>query len=183
MGKLVVNTGSMFSGKTTLLIGQGEKHLKAGQRVVYVKPTLDDRYSKKEIVTHTGEKVEAIRILSDSDICDYRKVVEADVVLIDEVQFFNKRIITGVRKLLKEGIQVYASGLDMDYLGRGFETTKELMAMADKVNKLKAVCEHCGAEANMTRKRMDLLEQKTIVQLGAKDLYYPLCRKCYNGGF
>lgn len=183
MCKLTVNTGSMFSGKSTLLISQGEKHMKAGQRVLYIKPSKDDRYSESEIVTHTGERVPAMNV--DGDLVQGLKGVinpaEVDVVLIDEVQFFSTRILPSVWWLLAEGVQVYASGLDLDFLGDGFDTTKELMALADKVNKLKAVCEDCGNDSVITAKRnfhVDLYSTD-VVQLGAKETYKPLCRKCY----
>lgn len=178
---LVVNTGSMFSGKSTLLISQGEKHLKAGQRVLYIKPKFDDRYSEDEIVTHTGVTVPAMNIETHQQLKGLVNPAEYDVVLIDEVQFFTKRIVNSIWWLLSEGIKVYASGLDMDFLGDGFETTKELMAVADKVNKLKAVCEECGEDAVLTGKRAlyDDGYSADVVQLGAKETYKPLCRKCY----
>lgn len=181
MAGLVVNTGSMFSGKSTLLISQGEKHIKAGQRVLYIKPSNDDRYSENEIVTHTGEKVPAMNVDTHKALKGLINPKEVDVVLIDEVQFFTKRIVPSIWWLLSQGVQVYASGLDMDFLGDGFETTKELMAMADKVNKLKAICESCGNDAVITAKRqfhIDL-DNTDIIQLGAKETYKPLCRKCY----
>lgn len=180
MNGLVVNTGSMFSGKSTLLISQGEKHIKAGQRVLYIKPSNDDRYSENEIVTHTGERVPALNVGTYKALKSVINPNEVDVVLVDEVQFFTKRIIPSIWWLLEHGIQVYVSGLDMDFLGNGFETTKELMAIADKVNKLKAVCEGCGSDAVITAKRQfQAGNDLDVIQLGAKETYKPLCRKCY----
>lgn len=181
MATLTVNTGSMFSGKSTMLINQGEKHVKAGQRVIYIKPNLDNRYSEDEIVTHDGLKVRALSIEVNSRLTDVINPREVDVVLIDEVQFFNKRIVNSIWWLLSEDIKVYASGLDLNYLGDGFETTNEIMAVADKVNKLKAVCESCGEDAVITGKRNFSKDGGTsqIVELGAKETYIPLCRKCW----
>ena len=88
-GKLTVNTGSMYSGKSSELLRQGERHLLAGHKVVFIKPAIDLRYAKDEIVTHTGAKVEAIRVRGIDNIAGMAQVVEADVILIDEVQFFD----------------------------------------------------------------------------------------------
>ena len=181
MSILTVNTGSMFSGKSTMLIQQGEKHLKAGQKVVFIKPSIDDRYSKSEIVTHDGKSVNCINAEIGMDITKLIEGSEVDVVLIDEVQFFSKRICNSIWKLLSMGIQVYASGLDMTYLTDGFETVAELMCVADHVNKIKGVCECCGAEAVITGKRSFFEGKDTgdIVDIGEKDKYFPICRKCY----
>mgnify|MGYP001046349536 CR=1 FL=1 len=171
---LTVNTGAMFSGKSTLLISQGEKHMRAGQNVLYIKPSMDTRYSEDEIVTHSNLRVKAVAV-------DTSKPLEVDidayeVILIDEAQFFDKVILQSINGLLKAGKTIYVSCLDMDFKGQGFGTAMDLMAMADKVNKLKAICEECGEDAVMSGKRV---ENDSVVQLGAKDLYVPLCRKCY----
>lgn len=181
MSILTVNTGSMFSGKSTMLISQGEKHVKAGQRVLYIKPSLDNRYSEDEIVTHDGLKVKALSLDINVRLSDVINSREVDVILIDEMQFFNKRICNSIWWLLSEGIKVYVSGLDLNFLGDGFDSMNEVMAMADKVNKLKAVCEHCENDAVITGKRnfSEDVEEVEIVKLGAKETYIPLCRKCW----
>lgn len=179
MAKLVVNVGGMFSGKSTELIRQGERHLLAGHKVVFIKPATDKRYSDTKIVTHTGANVEATVVdVNKSFLFD---VKGTDVVLIDEVQFFTKRIIPTIWCLLDKGIDVYCSGLDMDYLGDGFETVKELMAIADTVNKLHAVCKHCGEDAVHTAKKNfhEIGGDQERIELGSDDLYIPLCRDCY----
>ena len=182
MSTLTVNTGAMFSGKSTLLISQGEKHLKAGQRVLFIKPALDNRYSETEVVTHDGIKVPAISLGINQSISSVIKSFEYDVVLIDEAQFFNKRICNGIWWLLSQGVKVYASGLDLNYLGDGFDTMNELMAMADKVNKLKGICEKCGSDSVITGKK-SFMEEETdsgnIIELGAEEKYIPLCRSCW----
>lgn len=181
MSILTVNTGSMFSGKSTLLISQGEKHVKAGQRVIYVKPDIDTRYSENEIVTHVGIKVPAITVPAHMGFSGYISPKKVDVVLIDEAQFFNKRICNSIWWLMSEGVKVYVSGLDMNYMTDGFETMAGLMCMADKVNKLKAVCECCGNDANMSGKRsfFNGRDKGKIIELGEKETYFPLCRSCF----
>lgn len=181
MATLTVNTGSMFSGKSTMLISQGEKHVKAGQRVLYIKPSLDDRYSENEIVTHDGIKVKALSLAVNSRLTDFINFLDYDVILLDEAQFFDKRICNSIWFLLSKGLKVYVSGLDLNFLGDGFETMNEIMAMADKVNKLKAVCETCGSDAVITGKRNfhEDIDNVEIVEVGAKETYIPLCRKCW----
>lgn len=178
MARLVVNVGSMFSGKSTELIRQGERHLLARHKVVFIKPATDTRYSDTKIVTHTGANVEAT-VVEPTDSFLGKIPAGTDVVLIDEVQFFTKRIIPTIWCLLDRGIDVYCSGLDMDYLGDGFETVKEIMAIADTVNKLHAVCKHCGADATNSAKKNFHEATGGRVELGADDLYMPLCRDCY----
>lgn len=172
--KLVVNTGGMFGGKSTELQRQGKRHILAGHRVVFLKPKMDDRYSTDAIVTHEGESVKAINI--EDSILENRTVIEADVILVDEVQFFNRNIIGDIDLLLRLGKTVYVSGLDMDFAGRGFPIVETLMAMADEVHKFKAVCERCGADGTFTAKRTD---NKSLVELGSRETYIPLCRRCY----
>lgn len=180
MSKLVVNVGGMFSGKSTELLRQGERHMRAGHNVVFIKPKTDNRYSDTEIVTHNGQSVMANIADPAESILKYAEE-GTDVVLIDEVQFFTKRIIPSIWCLLDRGISVYCSGLDMDFLGDGFETVNELMAIADEVNKLHAVCKHCGEDAVMSAKKNfhDFSQAHERVELGSDDLYIPLCRQCY----
>lgn len=171
---LTVNTGAMFSGKSTLLISQGEKHMRAGQNVLYIKPSMDTRYSEDEIVTHSNLRVRAVAV-------DTTKPLELDmedyeVILIDEAQFFDRVLLQSINELLKAGKTIYVSCLDMDFKGQGFDTAMNIMAIADKVNKLKAICEDCGEDAVISGKR---IQNDDVVELGAKDLYAPLCRKCY----
>lgn len=171
---LTVNTGAMFSGKSTLLISQGEKHMRAGQNVLYIKPSMDTRYSEDEIVTHSNLRVRAVAV-------DTTKPLELDmedyeVMLIDEAQFFDRVLLQSINELLKAGKTIYVSCLDMDFKGQGFDTAMNIMAIADKVNKLKAICEDCGEDAVISGKR---IQNDDVVELGAKDLYVPLCRKCY----
>lgn len=181
MSSLTVNVGGMFSGKSTELQRQGKRHIIAGHRVLFIKPDMDTRYSETEVVTHEGQKVKAINIPTHEDFRKYVKPSEVDVVLIDEVQFFSPRILPSIWWLLDNDVKVYASGLDMDFLGDGFPTTEKLMGMADVVQKFHAVCEVCGEDAVITAKR-DFHEDafsSDVVELGAKETYIPMCRSCY----
>lgn len=173
MGKLIVNVGGMFSGKTTALMQQGERHILAKNKVIYVKPEMDNRYSEDFIVTHKGQKVQAVAMPTSGLSTDLFKY---EVILIDEVQFFDVQIVKEIEYLLELGKTVIVSGLDMDFKGEGFEVTMQLMAKADTVNKYKAVCEKCGEDATFSHRKGDSQEK---VVLGEKDTYIPLCRKCF----
>lgn len=171
--KLVCNVGGMFSGKTTELLRQGRRHVLAGHKVVYLKPKFDDRYSENEVVTHLGDSVKAINVM-ETLLCD--EVQGADVILIDEAQFLPYQLLNEVRLLLREGKTIYISALDMDAKGNGYLIVEGLMTLADHVYKFKAVCENCGSDATYTGKRVD---NGIRDELGSKDLYIPLCRRCY----
>lgn len=178
--ELTVFTGSMFASKTSALISKGERHLIAGQRVVYCKPAADTRYSETELVTHSGMKVPAItldEIYYKLYIREWIKVFEADVVLIDEVQFFSEEIIKIVQDLLTDGKIVYVAGLDLDFLGEPFNVTAQLMGLADNVQKLQAVCSECGKDSYQTAKIAGTAER---LELGGKESYIPVCRECYK---
>ncbi|MEH7117236.1 thymidine kinase [Neobacillus vireti] len=178
--KLELNVGGMFASKSTALIAQGQRHLLAGHKVVFIKPDIDNRYSETEIVTHDGRKADAVSLPLDCKLTkweDYKNVRNADVILFDEVQFFEMEICSLIRNLLKAGKVVYCSGLDMDYMGEPFQVTSYLMGIADEVNKLKAVCADCGEDAYVTVKTSD---SNNRIELGSKDIYKPVCRACYQ---
>lgn len=177
-GKLVLNTGSMFSGKTTELLRQGKRHLLSKQKVLYIKPEIDDRYSKDKVVSHTGDFTDALSLHKDVILFDMKEVQNADVILVDEVQFFNKHIAEQLNILATEGKIVYASGLDLTYKGEPFETTMTIMAYADVVNKFKAICSSCGEDAYISASKDKLNGSR--IELGADEKYKPLCRKCYQ---
>lgn len=180
MSILTVNVGGMFSGKSTELQRQGERHVLAGHRIVFIKPDIDNRYSETDVVTHTGQKAKALSVPTHAKLTDFINPTEVDVILIDEVQFFTQRIIPSIWYFLSNDVKVYASGLDMDFLSDGFPTTEKLMAMADVVQKFHAVCEECGEDAVITAKRhFHESASSDVVELGAKETYIPLCRSCY----
>lgn len=177
--KLEVFTGGMFAGKSTALIAKGQRHLLADQTVVYVKPDMDDRYSEDEIVTHDGKKVPAISISTEDEPLDFGEfmvLMMADVVLFDEVQFYGEGLLFNIQYLLANGKTVYCSGLDMDYKGKPFPTTAKLLAMADEVHKLKAVCAETGQDAGFTIKVQGSSEQ---IELGSSEMYKPVSRAVF----
>lgn len=174
--RLVVNCGGMFSGKSTELMRQGERHMIAGHNVVFVKPLIDNRYSNDEIVNHKGQKVQAINIKHGKELLVTPSILKADVVLIDEVQFIPK-VVESIKDLLTINKMIYCSGLDMDYKGDPFEAVACLMAMAEEINKFHAVCNNCGEDALFSHKT---IESNQRIELGEKDIYIPLCRKCYQ---
>lgn len=173
MGKLIINCGGMFSGKTTALQQQGERYLLAKKKVVFIKPSMDIRYSDLKIVTHAGREVEAYSVGVDTDLSEFKNY---EVILIDEIQFFEKSILAAIDSLLKKGKTVIVAGLDMDFEGNPFTITSQLMGMADTVNKYKAICQECGEEATFSY-RCD--KSKEVIVLGEKDKYKPLCRRCF----
>lgn len=174
--KLIVNVGGMFSGKSTELQRQGTRHILRGHNVVYVKPRLDNRYSKDEIVTHDGRKAKAMSVDTQGLEMILGIPLNTEVILIDEVQFFEERLLDVIDVLLKSGIRIYCSGLDLDFEGNPFGITPLLMAKADEVNKLHAVCDECGNDAWVTPR---ITQDKEKVKLGEKDDYFPLCRSCF----
>lgn len=174
--KLEINIGSMFSGKTEALIRSIKRYSYAKKKIQVFKPSIDNRYDDVEIVSHSGERIKAIPI---DDIRDVMHHLSADteVVGIDEVQLFHKEYtLNVVNALLKMGIIVVCSGLDMTYDGKPFGVVPYLMAIADEVNKLKAVCSDCGEDAYISHRTNDCTDE---VQIGGSDSYIPLCRKCY----
>lgn len=177
--KLVVNAGGMFASKSTALIAQGRRHLLAGHDVVFIKPDIDNRYSENEIVTHDGQRVEAMKIDKDSGFTFHEmlRLSTADVILIDEVQFFGSWIIKTIKDLLSKGKVVYVSGLDMDYKGEPFQVTMYLMGIAHEVIKYHAVCSDCGDDAYVTAKTSG---SNNRIEIGSKDMYKPVCITCYK---
>lgn len=175
---LTVNVGGMFASKSTTLIAQGKRHLLAGHKVVFIKPDMDTRYSDEDIITHDGQKVEAINISTDEQSHIQELILhEADVYLFDEVQFYSMTIVEDIKYLLDNEKIVYVSGLDMDYTGEPFQVTAYLMGIADNVNKIKAVCSDCGDDSYVTAKTSG---SSSRVELGSSDIYKPVCRNCYT---
>jgi thymidine kinase len=181
-GRLEVYCGSMFADKSTNLQRQAKRHTMAGRKVVTIKPDIDNRYSEDEMVTHDGIRIPALSIRTDARMTftHYKAIKAADVVLVDEVQFFTGRIIVAINAWLEEGKTVYVAGLDMDKDGLPFGTTSTLMGLAETVHKVQAVCRDCGNDAWVT-----IQEKETERIHVGNDGYKPVCRKCsykYLGG-
>lgn len=173
---LRVLTGTMFSGKSDALIAQLRRYLIAKKNILLFKPALDDRYGEEEVVTHDGISMRAISIKDLSEIKQYVNS-SIDVIGIDEVQFFNiDSTVKVIEELLFNEYPVIVAGLDMDYKGRPFGAVPYLMAMADDVQKFKAVCNVCGDDS-MFEYRKDK-DDNNLIKLGSDDEYDSLCRSC-----
>lgn len=179
-GKLIVHTGSMFSGKTTSLWRELYRMNIANYKVVAFKPSIDDRDGDKQIVTHDNLSLDAIKVEDLNEILNYARDHEIDAIGIDELQFFPNdpsEVVDIFNKLMAMNITIVVSGLDMDYKTRPFEIIKEIMPLADELIKHHAICASCGEDAWASyRKSSD----DSRIQIGAQNLYEPLCRSCYN---
>lgn len=172
-------TGSMFSGKSEELIRRVRRGLFAKQRVIVFKPSIDDRYSDLEVVSHNGNKVEAINVSHSSEIMEHVQD-DHDIIAIDEIQFFDQDIVGVATQLAEEGYRVITAGLDMDFRGVPFEPVPEIMAVAEHVTKLQAVCSVCGAPSSRTQRLINGEPARfddPIILVGAKESYEPRCRE------
>ena len=176
-GWIEVITGSMFSGKTEELIRRLRRTQFANQNLIIYKPHNDVRYSKTKVVSHDANSLESINVKKSTDILQVPR--DINVVGIDEAQFFDMELPDVCEKLALSGIRVIIAGLDMDFKGRPFGPMPELMAIAEYVTKVHAICPHCGNLATHSYRLSD--ETETVV-LGEKDKYEPRCRVCYNMG-
>ena len=174
-GCIEVICGSMFSGKTEELIRRLRRAQLANQQVAIYKPMLDVRYSDVNIVSHDLTTVKAIPIKSPAEMLELDSGVK--VVGIDEAQFFDDSIVQVVQFLANHGIRVIIAGLDMDYLGEPFGPMPRLMAIAEDVQKVHAICVKCG---NLAKHSHRLAKSTDLVLLGEKDVYEPLCRECFG---
>lgn len=173
-GSIEVVTGSMFSGKTEELIRRLKRAKFARQKVEIFKPTVDMRYSETEVVSHDENAIRSTPVDNSSNILMLSANV--DVVGIDEAQFFDKGLVDVVVKLANMGIRVIVAGLDMDFKGQPFGPMPGIMAVADYVTKVHAICMRCGSIAQFSHR---ISEKEQVVLLGEKDVYEPLCRSCY----
>jgi len=172
-GWIEVICGSMFSGKTEELIRRIKRAKIANQKFKVFKPTIDSR-SKNYIESHDESKLESIEVKHSSEILD--NVKNCQVVAIDEAQFFDDGIVNVCNQLANNGIRVIIAGLDMDYLGNPFGPIPNLMAVAEYVTKVHAVCKKTGNIANYSFRKN---KKKDIVVIGEKDKYEPLSRSIY----
>ena len=174
-GCIEVVCGSMFSGKTEELIRRLRRAQFANQKIALFKPTVDNRYSDVEVVSHDFHKLTSTPI---KDPADMLKVgPEVKVVGVDEAQFFGDSLVEVCQALANRGVRVIVAGLDMDYLGQPFGPMPRLMAVAEDVQKVHAICVKCGALATFSHR---LSKSQDLVLLGEKDVYEPLCRDCFN---
>jgi thymidine kinase len=174
-GSVEVITGSMFSGKTEELIRRLRRAQFAGLKVVIFKPALDKRYSETRVVSHDERSIVSTPVDHASAIL--LLAGDADVVAIDEAQFFDISVIEVCNRLADSGTRIIVAGLDMDFKGKPFGPMPGLMAIADHVYKAHAICMRCGSLAQYSFRKTD---ESQVVLLGEKNLYEPLCRSCYN---
>ena len=174
-GCVEVICGSMFSGKTEELIRRLKRAQFANQKIAIFKPTIDNRYSDVDVVSHDLHSITSTPV--DSPVKMLGVPDDVQVVGIDEAQFFDDSIVEVVQTLANRGVRVIIAGLDTDFLGKPFGPMPALMAIAEDVQKVHAICVRCGNLANHSHR---LSASTNLVELGEKDVYEPLCRQCYN---
>ena len=174
-GWIEVICGSMFSGKTEELIRRLRRAEFAKQDLILFKPSVDKRYSDKNVVSHRGTEFNAVLVTSSKEILN--NVEDQKVVAIDEAQFFDNQLVEVASELAGRGIRVILAGLDMDYTGAPFGPMPALLASAEYVSKVHAICVSCGNLAQFSNR---LVADTDQVMLGAVEEYRPLCRSCFN---
>ena len=172
-GSIEVVCGPMFSGKTEELIRRVKRAQIARQKVQIFKPAIDNRYHESEVVSHSSLSIEAMPVNNSVEILQ-RVFDSTRVVAIDEVQFFDEKIIRVVEKLARRGIRVILAGLDQDYTGKPFGPMADLLAISDSVHKIQAICTVCGAPASKTYRKNPKNNAQVLV--GETDLYEARCR-------
>ena len=174
-GWIEVITGSMFSGKTEELLRRLKRARIANQRVEIFKPKIDIRYSDEQVVSHDRNAIQSTPVDSSGNILLLSGNV--DVVAIDEAQFFDKGLAEVCTTLAGQGIRVIVAGLDMDFKGKPFGPIPELLAVAEYVTKVHAICMRCGDLAQFSHR---LNSEEQTIMLGEKQQYEPLCRSCFT---
>jgi len=173
-GWVEVITGCMFSGKTEELIRRLRRAQIAKQKVKIFKPRIDARYSESSIVSHNEQSLPSILIDDINEVLKYSD--DAQVIGIDEAQFFNEEIIQICNLLASQGKRIIVSGLDQDYTGKPFEPVPQLLAIAEYITKQHAICVVCGNPADKTQRKTTESER---VIVGASEIYEARCRKCH----
>lgn len=174
-GRIEVVCGSMFSGKTEELIRRMRRAVFANLNIKIFKPQIDVRYSASDVVSHDAKAIASTPVASPAEILSLAG--DAKVIGIDEAQFFDPEIVDVAVELARRGVRVIVAGLDMDYLGKPFGPMPALMAVADDVTKVHAICVRCGDLALYSHR---LSKSDKLVELGEKDIYEPICRACFN---
>jgi len=180
-GRMEVICGSMFSGKTEELIRRLRRARIARQQIQVFKPAIDDRYHSERVMSHNGADFAAQPVGSAADI-PALVAPETTVVAVDEVQFFEPEILEVCEQLVDEGKRVICAGLDMDFRGMPFGPMPDLLARAEEVRKLHAICVVCGEEASRTQRLIDgapAAFDDPVVLVGADEVYEARCRQCH----
>jgi thymidine kinase len=192
-GRIEVICGPMFSGKTEELVKRLRRAQIARQRVRVFKPRIDDRYDASDVVSHSRQRIESIPVDSSEDVRAHLAREAADVVGIDEAQFFDEGIVQVAEELADGGTRVVVAGLELDYLARPFGSMWQMLALAEEVTKQLAICISCGAPASRSQRvnpeaarlmRGGDLEgqQAEQVLVGSDDSYEARCRRCFVKG-
>jgi len=178
-GSVEVICGSMFCGKTEELIRRLRRARIAKQKVQVFKPAIDNRYAEEKVTSHSGLDVDANPVVSPDEILE-KLDTDTTVVGIDEVQFFDPGIVDVVMNLANQGVRVIVTGLDMDFRGEPFGCMPQLMARAERVDKLHAICMVCGGLASRTQRLVDgepAHFNDPVIVVGAQELYEARCRE------
>jgi len=176
-GWIEVVTGPMFSGKSEELIRRLKRAEIARQRIAVFKPKIDDRYHPEDIVSHSQQRFTAIPIQNASEVLE-KLEIGTNVIAIDEAQFFDTKLVEVCEELADRGLRVLVAGLDQDYRGKPFSPMDKLLAIAESITKLQAVCMRCGAPA--TRSQRIVVENSEQVVVGANEYYEARCRFCFD---
>jgi thymidine kinase len=174
-GSIEVITGSMFSGKTEELIRRLRRAVYAKQKVEIFKPSVDIRHTETEVVSHNESAILCTSVENSSNLLLLTSNV--DVVGIDEAQFFDNGLVEVVVKLANMGVRVIVAGLDMNFRGEPFGMMPQIMAVADYVTKLHAICLQCGSIAQFSHR---ITDKEQLFLLGNNEMYEPLCRNCFT---
>lgn len=174
-GWIEVIAGSMFSGKTEELLRRLRRARIARQRVEIFKPLVDNRYSDESVVSHDANSIRSTPVESSGNILLLSS--DVDVVGIDEAQFFDHGLVRVCNQLASQGIRVIVAGLDMDFKGNPFGPMPALLACAEYVTKVHAICMHCGDLAHYSLRKFD---SDKLVEVGADEAYEAVCRACYQ---
>lgn len=182
LGSITLICGSMFAGKSEELIRLARRSLYAKKRVQVFKPSIDKRYDEAMVVTHMGVRHEAIPVSSVRELRD-KLDANAEVILIEEAQFFDQSLVSLAQDLADGGHEVILAGLDQDFRREPFGPMPELMAIADDVVKLRAICMNCGAPASHTYRMIDGKPahwNDPVILIGATETYEARCRRCFS---
>ncbi len=181
-GWIEVVCGSMFSGKTEEVIRRVKRAVIARQKVQVFKPAIDTRYVHEKVTSHSGAQFEATAVSKAADIL---QLVESDteVVAIDEAQFFDPAVVQVASTLANRGLRVIIAGLDMDFRGEAFGPMPRLLAEAERVDKLQAICQVCGAPASRSQRLINghpADYDDPVILVGAEEVYEARCRSCHK---
>lgn len=181
-GWIEVIAGSMFAGKTEELLRRVKRMEYAKKDVIVFKPKIDNRYSDDEVVSHNNRRIKSINISKASDIYQYLSDPLPYAIAIDEVQFLDNEVIDVCEKYADKGVRVIVAGLDKDFRGEPFGVMPLLLARAEYVTKLEAICQVCGAPATRTQRLINgkpASIDDPIILVGAKEQYEARCRHCH----